>query len=410
MKRLLLSIVLIAAALTGAKAQVTFEWGTPTWNIQDGWVFNSIEDFNQSGVVLTYPNSSGYTLTFLNIIAVDYLVYQDNAEVPDTAVATCQAGTAVDMDYPFIEGHDYKLVTTGAVLAQANLATYTTDTLSINNDSYSISFTIKGPELVKTIDVEQNMSLAIIDQEDPLTFSLIDTQSVLDALGVSSIYDTTIYGLRTNGAYVPYEYYGPDYFDGWRDADGEYTTWQGGWNSLDGHNAYPAVYSVKLNQTCDTVKYYFYDYWRDYDPEESDTMGGSTIQQVNRRKAPDTHYNFQIVEWPDEENDTVYYYRRNYRCDEGQDYKASFAVKGNNRLVRINATLHFLSIEDYEALNTKIPGDVNEDKEVNINDVVAIINVMAGTASWSNANVNGDPDGAVDINDVVAVINIMAGN
>ncbi len=56
-----------------------------------------------------------------------------------------------------------------------------------------------------------------------------------------------------------------------------------------------------------------------------------------------------------------------------------------------------------------IPGDVNEDGEVNINDVVAIINQMAGTASWRYANVNEDPDGNVDINDVVAVINIMAG-
>ena len=56
-----------------------------------------------------------------------------------------------------------------------------------------------------------------------------------------------------------------------------------------------------------------------------------------------------------------------------------------------------------------IPGDVNEDGEVNINDVVAIINQMAGTASWRYANVNNDPEGAVDINDVVAVINIMAG-
>ena len=55
-------------------------------------------------------------------------------------------------------------------------------------------------------------------------------------------------------------------------------------------------------------------------------------------------------------------------------------------------------------------GDVNEDGAVNINDVVAIINVMAGTASWPNANVNGDAEGSVDINDVVAVINIMAGN
>ena len=54
------------------------------------------------------------------------------------------------------------------------------------------------------------------------------------------------------------------------------------------------------------------------------------------------------------------------------------------------------------------PGDVNEDGEVNINDVVAIINQMAGTAEWKNANVNGDAEGTVDINDVVAVINIMA--
>ncbi len=52
-------------------------------------------------------------------------------------------------------------------------------------------------------------------------------------------------------------------------------------------------------------------------------------------------------------------------------------------------------------------GDVNEDGEVNINDVVAIINVMAGTADWANADVNGDDE--VNINDVVAVINIMAG-
>ena len=64
---------------------------------------------------------------------------------------------------------------------------------------------------------------------------------------------------------------------------------------------------------------------------------------------------------------------------------------------------------DYSALIVDdTAGDVNEDGVVNINDVVAIINVMAGTADWANANVNGDPDGAVDINDVVAVINIMA--
>lgn len=54
-------------------------------------------------------------------------------------------------------------------------------------------------------------------------------------------------------------------------------------------------------------------------------------------------------------------------------------------------------------------GDVNLDGKVDINDVVAIINVMAGTAFWPTANVNDDAEGKVDINDVVAVINIMAG-
>ena len=57
--------------------------------------------------------------------------------------------------------------------------------------------------------------------------------------------------------------------------------------------------------------------------------------------------------------------------------------------------------------SSALKGDVNEDGAVNINDVVAIINVMAGAAEWRYANVNGDE--RVDINDVVAVINIMAG-
>ena len=51
-------------------------------------------------------------------------------------------------------------------------------------------------------------------------------------------------------------------------------------------------------------------------------------------------------------------------------------------------------------------GDVNEDGNVDINDVVAIINQMAGAATWRYADVNGDK--TVDINDVVAVINEMA--
>ena len=56
----------------------------------------------------------------------------------------------------------------------------------------------------------------------------------------------------------------------------------------------------------------------------------------------------------------------------------------------------------------RLRGDVNLDGNVDINDVVAVINVMAGSATFfDTADVN--EDGKRDINDVVAIINIMAG-
>ncbi len=54
------------------------------------------------------------------------------------------------------------------------------------------------------------------------------------------------------------------------------------------------------------------------------------------------------------------------------------------------------------------PGDVNIDGDVDISDIVATINTIAGDETFkSTADVNGD--GSVDISDVVAVINIIAG-
>ena len=419
MKKLLLLLLVCVASSLVASAQIKFEWGTPSWNIEDGWTFDSYEDYEQTGVILTYPNPTNYTLTFFQMLAVEYLVYKDDVEVPDTAYSSARQDVAIRLSYDFLEGHSYKVVTTGAALAQANIATYTTDTLTQNSDSYQISFTIKGPELVKTINVEQNMSLAIENQDDPLTFSLIDVNEVLAALEIPSISDAAIFGLQANGAYVSSEWYGNETyksFDGWRDADGNYTTWGGGYNYLVGHNAYPAVYSIKLNETCDTVKYYYYDYWREYNPEESDTMGGSGIVTpvksrvpavAGPRRAPETHYNYVIVDWYDEENDTLYQYRRNFRCDEGSDYKASFVVKTNEKYVLINATMHFVSVEDY--LNPPVAtkkGDVNKDGGVDISDIVAIINQIAGKSTYEKADVN--EDGEVDISDIVSVINIIA--
>ena len=61
---------------------------------------------------------------------------------------------------------------------------------------------------------------------------------------------------------------------------------------------------------------------------------------------------------------------------------------------------------DYASLKVATPGDVNEDGDVDISDIVAIINQIAGTATYANADVNGD--NKVDISDIVAVINIIA--
>ncbi len=53
-------------------------------------------------------------------------------------------------------------------------------------------------------------------------------------------------------------------------------------------------------------------------------------------------------------------------------------------------------------------GDVNEDGKVDISDIVAVINHIAGISSWPRADVNVDK--TVDISDIVAIINIIAGS
>ena len=56
----------------------------------------------------------------------------------------------------------------------------------------------------------------------------------------------------------------------------------------------------------------------------------------------------------------------------------------------------------------RMKGDVNLDGKVDISDIVAIINQIAGTATYENADVN--EDNKIDISDIVAVINIIAGS
>lgn len=353
MRKHLLTLTTALLFMVGGASAQSFEWGTATWNIQDGTVYDGVDQLNAEGIVLTYPNPTDYTLTMLNMITVDYNLYVDDATEPIMAVASARGGTAVNFSYDYVEGHSYKIETLGATLVQVNLATFSADTLTSDATSYSISFVVKGPELVKTIEVEGTMALTIVDQNTQLTYSALDTQEIAQALGIEDISQAQVYGLNLNGSYNPYH---ADYFDGWRDADGEYTLWGGGYNTYAGHNAYPAVYCIKITPQADSLYYFFYDYWKVYDPDDTGEQGGSELVQ-SRNRAPETSYHSILWDW-DNGDGTTTTYTRFYRCDEGKDYKASFAIVANKRMVRIDATLHFVSQEDYAAYLNALNGHV----------------------------------------------------
>ena len=284
------------------------------------------------------------------------------ASFPDAFGAPVDIGYA-ERFFLFVEGHDYRIVTKGAKLCQANLATYTTDTISSCSDSYTINFRINGPEIVKTLEYKAIMSLAIINQESQLTFSEVDTATINACLGINDITEAQFLGLNTNGSYNIAFYspdYGYDFFDGWRDADGGYTVWSGNagggaYNLVGGHNPYPAVYCIKFNETCDTIKYYFYDYWKEYNPDDPGEIPGtgSGVKHYGPMRAPETHYQSVIWDW-EEEDGSITQYTRSYRCVEGEEYHASFIFKANDKAVKINAAMLFVSVDDYESTLTNI--------------------------------------------------------
>ncbi len=61
----------------------------------------------------------------------------------------------------------------------------------------------------------------------------------------------------------------------------------------------------------------------------------------------------------------------------------------------------------FEKVEHSIPGDVNKDKNVDISDIVAVINLIAAGEFQIEGDVNMDQK--IDISDIVAIINIIAG-
>lgn len=54
-------------------------------------------------------------------------------------------------------------------------------------------------------------------------------------------------------------------------------------------------------------------------------------------------------------------------------------------------------------------GDVNGDEGVDVGNVMAVINYMAGQSTLSKEQTDVNGDGSVDVDDVMAIINLMPG-
>ena len=96
-----------------------------------------------------------------------------------------------------------------------------------------------------------------------------------------------------------------------------------------------------------------------------------------------------------------------------EGYQFSQSTKATKGQFMLNVKEYTMGMFDIDSpaigmdFEPKLKGDVNEDNRVDITDVVAIINHIAGVKTNDNADVTGDK--RVDITDVVEVINIIAG-
>ena len=62
----------------------------------------------------------------------------------------------------------------------------------------------------------------------------------------------------------------------------------------------------------------------------------------------------------------------------------------------------------FELRNMVMPGDVNEDSQINIADVTALIDILLGAAE-ENASADVNLDGQINISDVTKLIDVLLG-
>ena len=104
-------------------------------------------------------------------------------------------------------------------------------------------------------------------------------------------------------------------------------------------------------------------------------------------------------------------YSFNVVLSQGDNQHQSVDVKGitGDIYLEITSTTNKYSVADITSQYALLPGDVNDDGEVGIGDVTALIDLMLGNQAdadtWRRADVDGD--GEVSIGDVTALIDLI---
>ena len=155
-------------------------------------------------------------------------------------------------------------------------------------------------------------------------------------------------------------------------------------------------FNIQIGTTTNMKRAYIGEI-RVYDGEitlDDITSGSSKARRIQAKRSiqkvenvEDTHYTFTNLA------SGSYYYRV-------QAVKAATPAEA----ARVSSWSSQILVE--LASSRPSNGDVNEDGAVDISDIVAVINQIAGTQTYRYADVNSDKK--VDISDIVAIINIIA--